>query len=90
MKKSKKGRVKRKEVVGTVVSDKMSKTIVVEVGRLAVHPVFKKTIRQFSKIKVHDEKNSAKIGDVVKVRQARPVSKDKRWRLIGIIEKQTT
>lgn len=84
--KNKKNRV-RKEAIGTVVSDRMDKTIVVKIGRLTVHPVFKKTIRRFSKIKAHDEKNSAKKGDVVKLREVRPVSKDKRWRLVGIVEK---
>ncbi|MGB2706398.1 MAG: 30S ribosomal protein S17 [Candidatus Omnitrophota bacterium] len=77
----------RKEAVGTVVSDRMDKTIVVEISRLTVHPVFKKTIRRFNKIKADDEKNSAKKGDVVKLREVRPISKDKRWRLVGIVKK---
>jgi len=88
MKKSKKNHARR-EVLGTVVSDKMEKTIVVEVGRVMVHPVFKKTMRRWSKIKAHDEKNLAKTGDVVKLRETRPVSKDKRWRLAGVVEKAT-
>ncbi len=86
MKKSKK-RHAGKEVFGTVVSDKMDKTIVVEVGRVTVHPIFKKTMRRRSKVKAHDEKNSAKTGDTVKLREARPVSKDKCWRLAGVIRK---
>jgi len=76
-----------KERLGTVVSDKMDKTIVVEVGGLMVHPVFKKTIRRFNNFKVHDEKNAAKIGDTVRIRETRPLSKDKRWRLVGILKK---
>jgi len=86
MRKDKKRRAK-KETLGTVVSDKMDKTIVVEVSRLTVHPVFKKTIRRFNKIKVHDEKNAAKTGDVVKLKKTRPFSKDKRWQLTEIIGK---
>lgn len=76
-----------KEMVGTVVSDRMAKTIVVRVRRVTVHPVFKKAIRRFNKFKAHDEKNSAKIDDVVKIRETRPLSKDKRWRLVEIIKK---
>lgn len=77
----------RKELIGTVVSDKMDKTIVVKVSRLTVHPIFKKTIKRFSKFKAHDEKNSAKIGNVVRIREARPLSKDKRWQLVEIMER---
>lgn len=76
-------------MVGKVVSDRMDKTIVVRVGRLMVHPVFKKRIRKFNKFRAHDEKNSAKNGDTVKIREARPYSKNKRWKLIEIIEKVT-
>ncbi len=86
MGKNSKNRAK-KEVLGTVVSDGMEKTIVVETGRVTVHPVFKKTIRRFSKIKAHDEKNTAKKGDIVKLRETRPVSKEKRWLLAGVIKK---
>jgi len=86
MQKSKRSRA-RKEILGTVVSDKMDKTIVVELVKMTVHPVFKKTMRRWSKIKAHDEKNSAKTGDVVKLIETRPASKDKRWRLAGIVEK---
>jgi small subunit ribosomal protein S17 len=74
-------------MIGTVLSNRMKKTIVVEVGRTAVHAVFKKTVRRFSRFKAHDEKNEAKIGDVVKIRETKPLSKDKRWRLVGIVEK---
>jgi len=86
MKKNKKERTKS-EVIGTVISDKMSKTIVVEVGRMAVHPVFKKITRRFVKIKAHDEKNLAKTGDRVKLRKTRPISRDKRWRLAHVVGK---
>lgn len=77
----------QKEITGKVLSDRMDKTIVVRTSRLTVHPVFKKTIRRFSKFKAHDEKKMAKIGDTVKIRLCRPLSKDKRWQLVEIIEK---
>ena len=80
-------RKNKKEMVGTVISDKMNKTIVVRVSRHTVHPVFNKTIRQFNKFKAHDEKNEAKTGDRVKIRAARRLSRDKRWNLIGVLEK---
>lgn len=86
MRKNKAKRV-QKEMTGTVVSDRMNKTIVVKVGRLSVHPVFKKTIKRYGKFKVHDEKNTARIGDSVKIRETRPISKDKCWRLVEITEK---
>ena len=76
-----------KERVGVVVSNKMNKTVVVRVGRLAEHPLFKKTIKKFNKFKAHDEKNSAGVGDIVKIRETRPISKDKRWVLTEIVEK---
>jgi len=74
-------------MIGIVVSDKMDKTVVVKVSHLIVHPVFKKTIKKYNKFKAHDEKNSAKIGDTIKIREARPISKNKCWRLIKIIAK---
>lgn len=77
---------RRKIRNGVVVSDKMMKTIVVKVERLMRHPLYKKTIRKYKKFKVHDENNSAKIGDRVKIVETRPLSKDKRWRLIKIIK----
>jgi small subunit ribosomal protein S17 len=79
-------RGKRKEQVGIVVSDKMQKTIIVRVGRLAKHQRYSKIIRKFSKFKAHDEKNEAKIGDKVVIVETRPISKDKRWRLVKIIK----
>jgi len=77
----------KKEMVGTVLSDKMDKTIVVRVSRMTVHPVFRKTLRKFNKFKAHDEKNRAKVGDTVRIRSARPLSKDKFWRLVEIVKR---
>ena len=78
---------RRKIRVGTVVSDKMKKTIVVKTERTTTHPLYKKTIKRYKKFKAHDENNSAKIGDKVKIIESRPLSKEKRWRLVEIIEK---
>ena len=72
---------------GIVLSDKMDKTIVVRVDSVTHHPVYRKVIRRSSKIKAHDEKNDAHSGDKVKIAQCRPLSKDKRWRLVEIVEK---
>ena len=77
----------RKVRVGTVVSDKMDKTIVVAVETFVSHPLYKKQIRRTTKFKVHDENNECKVGDKVRIMETRPLSKDKRWRLVNIIEK---
>jgi small subunit ribosomal protein S17 len=77
----------RKQLIGKVVSNKMDKTIVVEIENLVMHSLYKKSVRRTKKIKGHDEKNECSIGDVVKVEEARPLSKEKRYRLIEIIEK---
>ena len=77
----------RKTRVGTVVSDKMDKTIVVAVATRVQHPLYKKIIKRTYKLKAHDELNQCGIGDVVKVMETRPISKDKRWRLVEIVEK---
>lgn len=77
----------RKVRTGRVVSDKMDKTRVVAVQRLTRHPLYGKTIRRTKKYKVHDEHNEAKIGDLVKIMETRPLSKDKRWRLKEILER---
>ncbi len=77
----------RKTRVGYVVSDKMDKTIVVAVETFVTHPLYKKQIKRTTKFKAHDENNECKIGDVVKIMETRPLSKDKRWRLVNIIEK---
>ena len=77
----------RKTRVGNVVSDKMDKTIVVAVVDNVKHPLYGKIIKRTHKLKVHDEENSCKIGDRVRVMETRPLSKDKRWRLVEIIER---
>ena len=77
----------RKTMVGKVVSDKMDKTIVVAIEDRVQHPLDKKFLKRTYKLKAHDEKNEASIGDRVKVMETRPLSKDKRWRLVSIIEK---
>ena len=77
----------RKTRVGTVVSDKMDKTIVVAVKDSVQHPLYKKIMKRTYKLKAHDELNAAGIGDTVMVMECRPLSKDKRWRLVNIIEK---
>ena len=77
----------RKTRVGKVVSDKMDKTIVVAIATNVQHPLYHKIIKRTYKLKAHDEKNEAGIGDTVKVVECRPLSKDKRWRLVEIIEK---
>ncbi|MCL6454772.1 MAG: 30S ribosomal protein S17 [Alicyclobacillus sp.] len=77
----------RKVRVGKVVSDKMDKTIVVAVEEHVKHRLYGKTIRRTVKFKAHDETNSAKVGDTVRIMETRPLSKEKRWRLVEIIEK---
>lgn len=80
-------RSRRKVRVGTVVSDKMDKGIVVRVDHTMKHPLYLKTVRTFSKLYAHDETNEAKVGDVVRVMETRPLSKLKRWRLVEVVEK---
>ena len=77
----------RKTRVGKVVSDKMGKTIVVAVVDNVKHPLYNKIIKRTRKLKAHDEENTCKIGDRVRVMETRPLSKDKRWRLVEVIEK---
>lgn len=77
----------RKTRVGRVVSDKMDKTIVVAVEDNVKHPLYKKIVKRTAKFKAHDEKNECKVGDRVLIMETRPLSKDKRWRLVEIIEK---
>ena len=77
----------RKTRVGIVISDKMDKTIVVAIETNVQHKLYHKIIKRTYKLKAHDEQNSAGIGDTVKVMECRPLSKDKRWRLVEIIEK---
>ncbi|AEJ44917.1 ribosomal protein S17 [Alicyclobacillus acidocaldarius subsp. acidocaldarius Tc-4-1] len=80
-------RKQRKVRVGKVVSDKMDKTIVVAVEERVMHPLYGKTVRRTKKFKAHDENNEAKIGDVVRIMETRPLSKEKRWRLVEIVER---
>ncbi|MEA4854363.1 MAG: 30S ribosomal protein S17 [Christensenella sp.] len=77
----------RKERIGTVVSDKMDKTIVVAIKTKKKHSLYGKTVNYTNKLKAHDENNECGIGDTVKLMETRPLSKDKRWRLVQIIEK---
>jgi len=77
----------RKTRVGRVVSDKMDKTIVVAVEDNVMHPLYKKIIKRTTKFKAHDENNECKVGDRVEIMETRPLSKEKRWRLVRIIER---
>ena len=77
----------RKTRIGKVVSDKMDKTIVVAVEDNVKHPIYGKIVKRTYKLKAHDENNECRIGDRVKVMETRPLSKDKRWRLVEIVEK---
>ena len=77
----------RKTRVGMVVSDKMQKTVVVSIERRVQHPVYGKMVRRTKKLKAHDEQNQAKTGDTVRIMETRPLSKDKRWRVVEIIER---
>lgn len=77
----------RKVMVGTVISDKMDKTVVVAVKTSVSHKMYGKTVKRTYKLKAHDEENNCEIGDIVKVMETRPLSKDKRWRVVEILEK---
>ena len=77
----------RKTLIGTVVSNKMDKTIVVKVETAVRHPIYKKIVKRTYKLKAHDEENVCQVGDKVKVMETRPLSKDKRWRLVEVVEK---
>jgi small subunit ribosomal protein S17 len=77
----------RKERVGKVISNKMQKTITVTVDRKVKHPIYGKFVNKTTKFKAHDETNAAGIGDTVRIMETRPLSKDKRWRLVEILEK---
>jgi small subunit ribosomal protein S17 len=80
-------RAARKLRVGVVVSDKMQKTVVVQIDRRMPHPVYGKMVTRSKRLKAHDEENSAKVGDTVRIMETRPLSKDKRWRLVEIVER---
>ena len=77
----------RKTRVGLVVSDKMQKTVVVAIERRVPHPVYGKMMTRTTRLKAHDEENSAKAGDTVRIMETRPMSKDKRWRLVEIVSR---
>jgi len=77
----------RKVRTGKVVSDKMQKTVVVAIERRVPHPVYGKMVTRTKRLKAHDEQNSAKVGDVVRITETRPLSKDKRWRVVEILER---
>jgi small subunit ribosomal protein S17 len=76
---------KRRSKVGRVVSDKMDKTVVVSVERLRRHPIYKRVVRLSSKFKAHDEENSARVGDTVRIEESRPLSREKRWRVVEVV-----
>ncbi|HHY41615.1 MAG TPA: 30S ribosomal protein S17 [Thermoanaerobacterales bacterium] len=80
-------RNQRKVRTGVVVSDKMDKTVVVAVERSMRHPLYGKTIRKTKKFKAHDENNECRVGDVVTIMETRPLSRDKRWRVVKIVQK---
>ena len=77
----------RKTRVGVVVSDKMQKTVVVSIARRMAHPVYGKLLTRTTHLKAHDEQNAAKTGDTVRIAETRPLSKDKRWRVVEIVER---
>ena len=81
-----KNQARKKEYIGIVVADKMDKTIVVKVGRISKHPLYKKIVRKYKKYKVQDSANKAKVGDRVKIVETRPLSKDKRMRLVEVLK----
>ena len=80
----------QRAVIGTVISDKMNKTIVVQVERKVKHPLYGKYVRRFSKMYAHDEDNTCRVGDLVKIQQSRPLSKTKRWTLVEILKREET
>src|SRR3974390_3196288 len=82
-------RTNRKERVGEVIANKMTKTIIVRVERRFPHPKFKKVVTGYRKFYAHDEKSEAKVGDRVRIQETRPLSKTKRWRLVEIVERGT-
>ena len=80
-------RNRRKLRVGKVVSDRMDKTVVVSIERLVKHPLYGRYVRRRSRFKVHDEKNECRVGDTVRFMETRPISKDKRWRFVEIVDR---
>ena len=82
--------VNKKTMTGVVVSSKMDKTVVVKVERKFAHPVFKKVVKTIKKYKVHDERNECVEGDFIRIQETRPLSKEKRWRLMGVVTREKT
>ena len=82
-------RSNRKERIGVVVSDKMDKTITVQVERVSRHPVYNRGMKKATKFKAHDETNTAHLGDVVRIQETRPLSKTKRWRLVEVVKRSS-
>jgi len=80
-------RGQRKVRLGTVIADKMHKTVIVQVGTSKAHRLYRKTVQQRTKFKAHDEKDECGVGDLVRIMETRPISKEKRWRVIEIVEK---
>jgi len=80
-------RHRRKIRLGKVVSDRMDKTVVVSIERLVKHPTYGRYVRRRNKFKVHDEKNECRVGDTIRFMETRPLSKDKRWRFVGFVER---
>jgi small subunit ribosomal protein S17 len=76
---------RRRTKVGRVTSDKMDRTVVVSVERLRRHPIYKRVVRLSSKFKAHDEENAARVGDTVRIEESRPLSREKRWRVVEVI-----
>jgi small subunit ribosomal protein S17 len=76
---------KRRSKVGRVVSDKMDKTVVVSVERLRRHPIYKRVVRLSSKFKAHDQENTAKVGDTVRIEESKPLSREKRWTVVEVV-----
>jgi small subunit ribosomal protein S17 len=80
-------RSQRQTTVGTVVSDKMQKTVVVEIARLVRHLSYSRMVRRKTRVKAHDEQNACRVGDTVRLMETRPLSKDKRWRVVEVLQK---
>ena len=78
----------KKVYTGKVISNKMDKTVVVAVTRLTQHPVYKKTIKRTTKFKAHDEENRCRVGDIVSIIESRPLSKDKRWKVLDVVRRE--
>jgi small subunit ribosomal protein S17 len=80
-------RGQRKVRLGTVIADRMNKTVIVQVGTSKAHRLYRKTVQQRTKFKVHDEKDECGVGDLVRIMETRPISKEKRWRVVEVVEK---